>query len=84
MFFTANSSKSRQFTNKTMSKEELDSTEWTLTPAQKQQRLEEQRSGKRKTTEEEVDFSQLDRERIRNVQEYNVITLKVYLKVLGH
>ncbi|CAO3654094.1 unnamed protein product [Mucor hiemalis] len=70
----ANSSKSRQFTNKTMSKEELDSTEWTLTPAQKQQRLEEQRSGKRKTTEEEIDFSQLDRERIRNVQEYNMQT----------
>lgn len=70
----ANSSKSRQFTNKTMSKEELDSSEWTMTPAQKQQRLEEQRSGKRKTMEEEVDFSQLDRERIRNVQEYNMQT----------
>lgn len=55
-----------------MSKEELDSADWTMTPAQKQQRLEEQRSGKRKMTEEKVDFSQLDKERIRNVQEYNV------------
>lgn len=77
MSISANSSKSRQFTNKTMSKEELDSSEWTMTPAQKQQRLEEQRSGKRKTMEEEVDFSQLDRERIRNVQEYNVSTQEV-------
>lgn len=68
----ANSSKSRQFTNKTMSKEELDSAEWTMTPAQKQQRLEEERSGKRKMTEEETNFSKLDMERMRNIQEYNV------------
>jgi hypothetical protein len=60
-----------------MSKEELDSAEWTMTPAQKQQLLEEQRSGKRKLTEERVDFSQLDKERIRNVQEYNVRLIRI-------
>ncbi|KAI7897217.1 uncharacterized protein EV154DRAFT_475539 [Mucor mucedo] len=70
----ANSSKSRQFTNKTMSKEELDSAEWTMTPAQKQQRLEEERSGKRKMKDEETNFSELDIERIRNIQEYNMQT----------
>lgn len=68
----ANSSKSRQFTNKTMTKEQLDSTDWTSTPAQKQQRLEDIRSGKRQRTEEEINFSQVDMERIRNIQEYNV------------
>ncbi|GAA5805905.1 hypothetical protein HPULCUR_011431 [Helicostylum pulchrum] len=67
----ANSSKSRQFTNKTMTKEQLDSTDWTSTPAQKQQRLEEIRSGKRQRTEEETNFSEVDMERIRNIQEYN-------------
>lgn len=55
-----------------MSKEELDSAEWTMTPAQKQQRLEEERSGKRKMKDEETNFSELDIERIRNIQEYNV------------
>lgn len=55
-----------------MSKEELDSAEWTMTPAQKQQRLEEERSGKRKMKDEETNFSELDIERIKNIQEYNV------------
>lgn len=63
-----------------MSKEELDSTDWTLTPAQKQQRLEEERSGKRQRTEEEINFSKLDMERMKNIQEYNVcLFYKIYI-----
>jgi hypothetical protein len=68
----ANSSRSRQFTNKTMTKEQLDNTEWTETPAEKQRRLEEQRSGKRKAQEETVNYSALDMEKKRNVEQYNV------------
>jgi hypothetical protein len=56
-----------------MTKAERDNTEWTETPAQRQQRLEEQRLGKRKATaEEDSSYSQLEMERRRNVQEYNV------------
>jgi hypothetical protein len=68
----AGSGKSRQFTNKTMAPEDLDSTGWTETPAEKQRRLEEQRLGKRKATAEDTGPSQIDLERHRNVQRYNV------------
>jgi hypothetical protein len=68
----ANSSRSRQFTNKTMTKEQLDNTEWTETPAEKQRRLEELSSGKRKAQDETVSYSVLDLEKRKNVEQYNV------------
>lgn len=69
----AGSGKSRQFTNKTMAPEDLDSSGWTETPAEKQRRLEEQRLGKRKAdADQDTGPSQLDIERHRNVQQYNV------------
>ena len=69
----AGSGKSRQFTNKTMAPEDLDSSGWTETPAEKQRRLEEQRLGKRKVdADQDTGPSQLDIERHRNVQQYNV------------
>lgn len=67
-----------------MTEAERDNTEWTLTPAQKQQRLEDQRLGKRKTAAaaEEPAYSQLEMERRRNVYEYNVKYLKRILLML--
>lgn len=61
-----------------MTEAERDNTEWTLTPAQKQQRLEDQRLGKRKAAAatEEPAYSQLEMERRRNVYEYNVKYLR--------
>ncbi|KAI8641755.1 hypothetical protein BD408DRAFT_367666 [Parasitella parasitica] len=71
----ASSGKSRQFTNKTMAPEDLDSSGWTETPAEKQRRLEEQRLGKRKAPIEDTGGpSELDIERHRNVQQYNMQT----------
>ncbi|KAL7330794.1 hypothetical protein PS15p_205689 [Mucor circinelloides] len=69
----AGSGKSRQFTNKTMAPEDLDPSGWTETPAEKQRRLEEQRLGKRKAVaDQDTGPSQLDIQRHRNVQQYNV------------
>ncbi|KAF1797733.1 hypothetical protein V8B55DRAFT_1557293 [Mucor lusitanicus] len=72
----AGSGKSRQFTNKTMAPEDLDSSGWTETPAEKQRRLEEQRLGKRKADADQDNAgpSPLDIERHRNVQQYNMQT----------
>lgn len=57
----------------TFTEAERDNMEWTLTLAQKQQRLEDQRLGKRKAAAtEEPASSQLETERRRNVYEYNV------------
>lgn len=75
----AGSGKSRQFTSKTIAPEDLDSSGWTETPADKQRRLEEQRLGKRKATEEDFGPSQLDIEKHRNVQQYNVTFLFLFL-----
>ncbi|KAI9487080.1 MAG: hypothetical protein EXX96DRAFT_471747 [Benjaminiella poitrasii] len=70
----ANSSKSRQFSNSTMSQKELDNSGWTETPSDKQQRLNEQALGKRKAKEtgnHGYINRQSELEMRRNVEEYN-------------
>lgn len=66
---TANSSRSRQFSNKPIG--DIDSSSWTETPADKERKLHEGRSGKRKA-EEPVSYSAIDTERKRAIEEYNV------------
>lgn len=69
----ASSGKSRQFTNKAVSKEDLANSGWTDTPADKERKLKE--SGKRKADDyEQVYHSAKDAEQRRNVQEYNMQT----------
>ncbi|KAI8994832.1 hypothetical protein BDB01DRAFT_846836 [Pilobolus umbonatus] len=64
----ATSSKSRQFTNRTMTDSERDSSGWTETPAEKERRMRE--SGKR-SEDEEMNYSRLDYEKYKNIQSHN-------------
>ncbi|KAG1294754.1 hypothetical protein G6F66_004927 [Rhizopus arrhizus] len=66
---SANSSRSRQFSNKPIG--DIDSSSWTETPADKERKLHEGRSGKRKA-EESVSYSAIDTEKKRAIEEYNM------------
>lgn len=66
---TANSSRSRQFSNKEVG--EIDSSSWTDTPADKERKWKEGTLGKRKA-EEPIVYSSQDIERRKAIEEYNV------------
>ncbi|RCH92762.1 hypothetical protein CU098_009015 [Rhizopus stolonifer] len=72
----AQSGKSRQFSNRTMTDTERDNTGWVETPAERERRLqEEQKSGgKRKAVEQDPAVIRAEIEMRRNVQEYNMQT----------
>lgn len=71
------SGKSRQFSSKEV-KTKIDNSVWTDTPEDKQRKLKERLSGKKRSREQDdeepepVRMSQRDLEMQRQVQEYNV------------